>query len=99
MLARRKRLDLIHAYEWPPCLDAYYGAHLLLGVPLLCTVLSMSVSPLVPSSVPLIMGTDALGDEARRDARRARLGTRAADRRRQRSSRHRRRRHSDVIAA
>ena len=25
-LARRRRLDLIHAYEWPPCLDAYYGA-------------------------------------------------------------------------
>ena len=27
-LARRRRLDLIHAYEWPPCLEAYYGAHL-----------------------------------------------------------------------
>jgi glycosyltransferase involved in cell wall biosynthesis len=65
-LARSRKLDLIHAYEWPPCLDAYYGAHLLLGVPLVCTVLSMSVSPLVPSSVPLIMGTEALGDEARR---------------------------------
>ena len=66
MLARRRRLDLIHAYEWPPCLDAYYGAHLVLGVPLLCTVLSMSVSPLVPRSIPLVMGTEALGDEARR---------------------------------
>jgi glycosyltransferase involved in cell wall biosynthesis len=64
-LARRHRLDLIHAYEWPPCLDAYYGAHLLRGVPLVCTVLSMSVSPLVPRSIPLIMGTEALGDEAR----------------------------------
>jgi glycosyltransferase involved in cell wall biosynthesis len=68
-IARNRRLDLIHAYEWPPCLDAYYGAHLLLGVPLLCTVLSMSVSPLVPSSVPLVMGTEALGDEARRTHR------------------------------
>jgi L-malate glycosyltransferase len=64
-LARRRRLDLIHAYEWPPCLDAYYGAHLGLGVPLLCTVLSMSVSPYVPPSVPLVMGTEALSDEAR----------------------------------
>jgi glycosyltransferase involved in cell wall biosynthesis len=68
-LARRRRLDLIHAYEWPPCLDAYYGAHLVHRVPLLCTVLSMSVSPLVPRSVPLIMGTEALGDEARRTHR------------------------------
>ncbi len=64
-LSRRHRLDLIHAYEWPPCLDAYYGAHLALGVPLVCTVLSMSVSPLVPRSIPLVMGTEALGDEAR----------------------------------
>ena len=64
-LARRRRLDLIHAYEWPPCLDAYYGAHLLHRVPLLCTVLSMSVSPLVPRSIPLVMGTEALGDQAR----------------------------------
>jgi glycosyltransferase involved in cell wall biosynthesis len=65
-IARRRRLDLIHAYEWPPCLDAYFGAHLLLGVPLICTVFSMSVSPLVPESIPLIMGTEALGAEARR---------------------------------
>jgi L-malate glycosyltransferase len=69
MLARKHRLDLIHAYEWPPCLDAYYGAHLVLGVPLLCTVLSMSVSPLVPRSIPLVMGTEALGDEARQSHR------------------------------
>lgn len=68
-LARRRRLDLIHAYEWPPCLDAYYGAHLSVGVPLLCTVLSMSVSPYVPSSVPLVMGTRALSEEARRSHR------------------------------
>lgn len=70
-LARRRSLDLIHAYEWPPCLDAYYGAHLLGGVPVLCTVLSMSVSPLVPRSVPLVMGTEQLGDEARAGGHRA----------------------------
>ena len=66
-LARRRRLDLIHGYEWPPCLDAFYGAHLLHRVPLVCTVLSMSVSPLVPRSIPLIMGTEALGEVARRE--------------------------------
>jgi len=65
-LARRRRLDLIHAYEWPPCLDAYYGAHLSGCVPLLCTVLSMSVSPYVPASVPLVMGTEALAEQAAR---------------------------------
>ncbi len=63
-LALRQDADLIHAYEWPPCLDAYFGAHLVGGVPLVCTVLSMAVSDLVPPSVPLIMGTEDLGDEA-----------------------------------
>jgi glycosyltransferase involved in cell wall biosynthesis len=68
-LSRQRRLDLIHAYEWPPCLDAYFGAHLGSGVPLLCTVLSMWVSPLVPPSIPLIMGTEALAEEARQTHR------------------------------
>jgi glycosyltransferase involved in cell wall biosynthesis len=65
MIARHERLDLVHGYEWPPCLEAYLGAGLLLGVPVLCTVLSMSVMPYVPASLPLIMGTAALGDQAR----------------------------------
>lgn len=65
-IAKAERLDLIHCYEWPPCLDAYYGAGLALGVPVLCTVLSMWVMPYVPASVPLIMGTAALRDEAAR---------------------------------
>ena len=65
-IAAKEQLDLIHAYEWPPCLDAYYGASLVLGVPLLCTVLSMSVMPYVPTSVPLIMGTEELTTEARK---------------------------------
>ncbi len=64
-LARRERADIVHAYEWPPCLDAYFGAQLIGGVPVVCTVLSMSVSALVPSTVPLIMGTEQLGEEAR----------------------------------
>jgi L-malate glycosyltransferase len=64
-LARREGADLIHAYEWPPCLDAYFGARLISGVPLVCTVLSMEVPPLIPRSVPLVMGTQQLCAEAR----------------------------------
>jgi len=64
-IARQNRIDLIHAYEWPSCLDAYFGASLFLNVPLLCTVLSMEVMPYVPSSVPLIMGTADLGAQSR----------------------------------
>ncbi|KQV70294.1 hypothetical protein ASC90_09260 [Rhizobium sp. Root1220] len=65
-ISRREQIDLIHAYEWPPCLDSYFGATLALGVPLLCTVLSMQVMPHIPASVPLIMGTAELGEEARK---------------------------------
>ena len=64
-IAVREKLDLIHAYEWPPCLDAYYGAGLFARVPVLCTVLGMTVMPMVPRSVPLIMGTAELGVQAR----------------------------------
>lgn len=63
--SRRERIDVIHGYEWPPCLDAYFGAHLIGRVGLTCTVLSMAVSPLVPRSVPLLMGTEDLADSAR----------------------------------
>jgi glycosyltransferase involved in cell wall biosynthesis len=63
-IARELEIDLIHGYEWPPCLDAYYGAHLVGEVPVVCTVLSMSLTPLVPPSLPLIVGTRQLGAEA-----------------------------------
>lgn len=59
-------IDLVHAYEWPPCLDAYFGPHLRFGTPLLCTVLSMHVPALIPRSVRLLMGTEALAEDARR---------------------------------
>lgn len=64
-IARQERLDLIHAYEWSACLEAQLGAGLVGCVPLLCTVLSMSVPPYIPYSVPLIMGTADLRDAAR----------------------------------
>lgn len=64
-IARRERIDVIHAYEWPPCLDAYLGAALFGGVPVVCTVLSMGFNPMIPSSVPLLMGTEELAAEVR----------------------------------
>ena len=64
-LARREDIDVIHTYEWPPCLDAYFGAHTIGGVPLVSTVLTMGVTPMVPDSIPLIMGTEELAARAR----------------------------------
>ncbi|MBX3596102.1 MAG: glycosyltransferase family 4 protein [Rhizobiaceae bacterium] len=64
-IARTEKLDLIHGYEWPTCLDAFFGAGLTNKTPVVCTVLSMQVQPFVPRSVPLVMGTAKLGDEAK----------------------------------
>ena len=85
-IARQNRIDLIHAYEWPSCLDAYYGASLCLNVPLLCTVLSMDVMPYVPASVPLIMGTAGSRRAGPQGSKKRRLGDRAAHRCRARQS-------------
>ncbi len=64
-LTRREQIDVVHTYEWPPCLDAYFGSHLSGGVPLVSTVLTMGVTPMVPDSIPLIMGTEELAARAR----------------------------------
>ncbi len=68
-IVRRYDIDLIHAYEWPTCLDAYFGAGVFLKTPIICTVLSMNVMPQVPASIPLIMGTAELTEAARRSHR------------------------------
>lgn len=64
-LARQERVDVIHAYEWPPCLDAYFAAHVVFKVPIVCTILSMGYTPLVPSDVPLLIGTHEMADDLR----------------------------------
>ena len=63
-IARREGIDVIHAYEWPPCLDVYLGAGLVGAVPILCTVLSMGYTSMIPDTVPLVMGTEELAAEA-----------------------------------
>lgn len=64
-LCRREHVDLVHAYEWPPCLEAAYGPRLLDGVAVGCTVMSMAVAPFIPSSVPLVVGTEQIAAAAR----------------------------------
>ena len=64
--ARRLRADLIHAYEYPLILDAFYGPARSLGVPLVGTVYAMAVPSWLPRSAALIAGTEGLVAEARR---------------------------------
>jgi glycosyltransferase involved in cell wall biosynthesis len=65
-VVRAERPDLIHAWDWPQCFDAYYGEHLVFGVPLLCTVMGMAVPSFIPRTLPTTFGTRELAEQARR---------------------------------
>ncbi len=64
-LCTREQIDIVHGYEWPPCLEAFYGPLLCDGVTVGCTVMSMSVAPFIPASVPLVVGTEQIAAAAR----------------------------------
>jgi glycosyltransferase involved in cell wall biosynthesis len=68
-LVERDGYDLVHGYEWPPVLEAFYGPYLRRGTAVVATVLSMSVPSFLPRVVPLIVGTRQLQEAA--GARRA----------------------------
>lgn len=64
-VARRRRVDLIHTYEFAPIIDAMYGAHLLQGTPLVMTVYSVNMEHWVPTHPPLILCTEEMATAAR----------------------------------
>jgi glycosyltransferase involved in cell wall biosynthesis len=64
-VARRRAVDLVHAYEWAPTLESAYGAYLRRGVPLVVTVLSMEVPAWVPRHLPLVVGTQEIATQER----------------------------------
>lgn len=63
-VAAEFRPDLVHTYEFPAMLHAFYGVHLRRRVPQLATNLSMTTPRVLPRSVPLTLGTKALREEA-----------------------------------
>lgn len=65
-VARRRRIDLIHTYEFHTIFDAMYGAHLLRGTPMVMTVLSVLMRGWVPTHPPLILCTEEMAEDARR---------------------------------
>ncbi|HSV66369.1 MAG TPA: glycosyltransferase family 4 protein [Mycobacteriales bacterium] len=66
-VARRRGVGVVHGYEWPPGIEAFFGPRLRLGTPAVCTVMSMSVAPFLPRGLPLVVGTADLRDRARAD--------------------------------
>lgn len=65
-LVRRERIDVVHAWGPNPCLEAFYGAHLLAGVPAVGSFMDMSFVEHLPKSMPLVVGTREVLEEARR---------------------------------
>jgi glycosyltransferase involved in cell wall biosynthesis len=64
-LCHRERIDIVHCYEWPPCIEGFFGPLIFDRVAVGCTVMSMSVAPFIPSSIPLIVGTEQIAAAAR----------------------------------
>ncbi|MEU5878049.1 glycosyltransferase family 4 protein [Spirillospora sp. NPDC047279] len=67
-LAADRGFDVVHGYEWPPGLEAFHAARGRRDLAAVCTVMSMSVAPFLPPSLPLVVGTE--------DIRRTVLGRR-----------------------
>jgi glycosyltransferase involved in cell wall biosynthesis len=59
-----RQIDVVHGYEWPPVIEAFFGPGLRLRTPVVGTVMSMSVVPFFPRTVPLVVGTEAIRSAA-----------------------------------
>ena len=59
-----ERPDILHIWDWPQCLDAYFGVHLSQRLPMLCTSMEMVIPRILPRVVPATFGTPALRAEA-----------------------------------
>lgn len=62
-LVRALNIDIVHAYEWRPALEATFGPHLFGRVPVLITVLSMIVPKFLPTHIPIVVGTQELKEQ------------------------------------
>ncbi|MDI6101733.1 glycosyltransferase family 4 protein [Actinoplanes sp. NEAU-A12] len=62
--AREFRADLLHVYEFSVGLDAFYGAHVRRGLPVVTTIYGMRVPRWMPRYGEIIVGTQQLVDEA-----------------------------------
>lgn len=64
-------IELLHVYEWRPCLQAAFGSGR--RVPMLMSVMSMEIPSFLPTHLPLVVGTPALQQRMRAQGRTAYL--------------------------
>ena len=63
-LVAKRHVDIVHGYEWGPAMDLAFGPHLRHDIPLVTTVMSMSVPDFIPRHAPLVVGTAELAAQA-----------------------------------
>jgi glycosyltransferase involved in cell wall biosynthesis len=60
-IAKARSIDILHGYEWPPSLECSAAAAVMPSARAVSTVMSMSVPPFIPTTVPLVVGTEQIG--------------------------------------
>ncbi len=63
-LVKNRGIDIVNAWEWPSAVEAFAGARLRAGLPVVCTVFSMSVASFMPRTLPLIVGSEEIAERA-----------------------------------
>ncbi|SFO57617.1 Glycosyltransferase involved in cell wall bisynthesis [Bradyrhizobium sp. Ghvi] len=59
-IVREAAIDVVHAYEWPPIVEAFLSVGLSTHAAVVGTVMSMSVPSFLPRSIPLTVGTEMI---------------------------------------
>lgn len=65
-VVRAERPDIIHAWDWAQCIDAYYVEHLVMRVPMLVTDMSVFPQRLLPRHLPTTFNAPEIVDQAKR---------------------------------
>jgi glycosyltransferase involved in cell wall biosynthesis len=59
-LIKDRGVDIVHGYEWPPTIDLCLASAGTSAAPV-STVMSMAVAPFIPRGLPLVVGTEQIG--------------------------------------
>jgi glycosyltransferase involved in cell wall biosynthesis len=64
-IVQQRNIDIIHAYEWPPAIEAELAILLDQTTRVMTTVMSMAVAPFIPRHRELVVGTEEIAEAVR----------------------------------